>query len=270
MEALECIKTRRSVRKFTEQPVTKQEMAQVIETAAFAPSWKNTQIARYIVVTDKEKKQRLADDCMMDFAFNQKTTSGAPALVVLTMITGRSGYERDGSFSTSQGTHWQSFDAGVAAQTFCLAAHALGLGTVIMGIFDEDKVKQVIEVPEGQKVAALPTRNGAALHNIQQLPLYFAHSSEQNRPSGRRGRMANRGRAVRKGISGNQNADTGEQEVHQLHAKSTRPAAGGVLFADACRDQAGKPGFLRQSAVSRPAAASCAVPRGVCIPGSAF
>ena len=54
MEALECIKTRRSVRKFTEQPVTKEEMAQVIETAAFAPSWKNTQIARYIVVTDKE------------------------------------------------------------------------------------------------------------------------------------------------------------------------------------------------------------------------
>ena len=90
-----------------------------------------------------------------DFAFNQKTASHAPALVVLTMLTSRSGYERDGSFSTSQGTHWQSFDAGIAAQTFCLAAHALGLGTVIMGIFDEDKVKQVVDIPEGQKVAAL-------------------------------------------------------------------------------------------------------------------
>ena len=148
MEALECLKTRRSVRKFTEQPVTKEEIEQVVAAAAYAPSWKNTQIARYIVVTDKEKKQRLADDCMMDFA-------GAPALVVLTMITGRSGYERDGSFSTSQGTHWQSFDAGVAAQTFCLAAHALNLGTVIMGIFDEEKVAQVVQIPEGQKVAAL-------------------------------------------------------------------------------------------------------------------
>ena len=100
MEALECLKTRRSVRKFTEQPVTKEEIEQVVAAAAYAPSWKNTQIARYIVVTDKEKKQRLADDCMMDFAFNQKTTAGAPALVVLTKITGRSGYERDGSFST--------------------------------------------------------------------------------------------------------------------------------------------------------------------------
>lgn len=100
MEALECIKTRRSIRKFTEQPVTEDEVRQVVEAAAFAPSWKNTQIARYIVVTDKEKKDKLADDCMLDFAFNQKTTHGAPALVVLTMIKGRSGYERDGSFST--------------------------------------------------------------------------------------------------------------------------------------------------------------------------
>ena len=58
MEALECIKTRRSIRKFTEQPVTEDEVRQVVEAAAFAPSWKNTQIARYIVVTDKEKKDR--------------------------------------------------------------------------------------------------------------------------------------------------------------------------------------------------------------------
>lgn len=58
MEALECIKTRRSIRKFTEQPVTEDEVRQVVEAAAFAPSWKNTQIARYIVVTDKEKKDK--------------------------------------------------------------------------------------------------------------------------------------------------------------------------------------------------------------------
>lgn len=155
MEALECIKTRRSVRKFTEQPVTEDEIRQVVAAAAYAPSWKNTQIVRYIVVTDKEKKDKLADDCMMDFAFNQKTAHGAPAMVVLTMVTERSGYERDGSFSTSLGTHWQSFDAGVAAQTFCLSAHALGLGTVMMGVFDPAEVAKVVDIPEGQQVAAL-------------------------------------------------------------------------------------------------------------------
>ena len=106
MEALECIKTRRSVRKFTEEAVSREQMAEVVAAAAYAPSWKNTQTARYHFVTDKEKIARLASDCMMDFAYNQKTASHAPALVILTTITGRSGFERDGSFSTSKGTHW--------------------------------------------------------------------------------------------------------------------------------------------------------------------
>lgn len=154
MEAIECIKTRRSVRRFTEEPITKELVNQIIETAAYAPSWKNTQIARYIIVTDQNKKELLGE-CMLGFAANQKTAAGAPAIVAVTMVTGRSGYERDGSFTTSQGTHWQSFDAGIATQTFCLAAHAHGLGTVIMGIFDEKKVAEVLEIPEGQQVAAL-------------------------------------------------------------------------------------------------------------------
>ncbi len=157
MEALECIKSRRSVRKFTEQPVTADEIAQVVEAAAYAPSWKNTQTARYTLVTDPAVKQRLTDDCMMGFAFNQKTAGGAPAIVVVSTVTGRSGFDRDGTFSTSLGTHWQSFDAGAAAQTFCLAAHELGLGTVIMGIFDAEKVAEAIGLPEGQQVSALIT-----------------------------------------------------------------------------------------------------------------
>ena len=128
---------------------------QVVEAAAFAPSWKNTQIARYIVVTDKEKKDKLADDCMLDFAFNQKTTHGAPALVVLTMIKGRSGYERDGSFSTPKEAGFEMFDAGIAAQTFCLAAWERGVGTVITGYFDEEKITRLLNLPENQKVGCV-------------------------------------------------------------------------------------------------------------------
>ena len=47
------------------------------------------------------------------------------------------------------------FDAGVASQTFCLAAHEQGLGTVIMGIFDEDKVAELINMPEDREMVAL-------------------------------------------------------------------------------------------------------------------
>lgn len=47
------------------------------------------------------------------------------------------------------------FDAGLATQTFCLAAHDKGVGAVILGIFDETKVAEIIGIEEGQKVAAL-------------------------------------------------------------------------------------------------------------------
>jgi nitroreductase len=71
------------------------------------------------------------------------------------VIAGRSGYERDGSFSTGKEDRWEIFDAGIATQTFCLAAYNEGLGTVIMGYFDEKEVSKVVDLPEGQKLAAM-------------------------------------------------------------------------------------------------------------------
>ena len=50
MTAEECIKGRRSIRKFTAEPVSHELLARIVETASFAPSWKNTQITRYIAV----------------------------------------------------------------------------------------------------------------------------------------------------------------------------------------------------------------------------
>lgn len=162
MNAIECIKTRRSIRKFEDRAVEPEVIADIVDVAAFAPSWKNSQTTRYIAVLDKDLKDRLAKECMMGFEYNIGTASGAPAMMVITTVNGRSGYERDGSATTSKGTHWQSFDAGIATQTFVLAAHEAGLSTVIMGIFDEEKVKEVIGVPEDQSVSALVALGYAA------------------------------------------------------------------------------------------------------------
>ncbi len=74
---------------------------------------------------------------------------------MVTTLSPRSGFERDGSPSTSKGSHWESFDAGIATQTLCLAAYEEGLGTVIMGIYDEAKVIEVAKIPEGQRVSAM-------------------------------------------------------------------------------------------------------------------
>lgn len=155
MEALKCIESRRSVRKFTEQPVTREEIEKVVSYAKFAPTWKNVQANRYVAVTDETKKAAIAEECVMGYEGNKKIINGAPMLIVQTIVNARSGYERDGSFSTTKETHWQSYDAGIAAQTFSLAAHDLGLGTVIMGIFDEAKVMEILDIPEGQSIAAL-------------------------------------------------------------------------------------------------------------------
>ena len=151
----DCVRTRRSVRKYKADPVSDQVIRSLVEAASFAPSWKNTQTTRYLVIRDKALKSRIAQEAVSMFPGNQRIIEGAPAIVLVTTVTGRSGFERDGSFSTSKGTHWESFDAGIATQTFCLAAHDAGLGTVIMGIFDEAIAASVAQVPQGQKVSAI-------------------------------------------------------------------------------------------------------------------
>ena len=77
-----------------------------------------------------------------------------PTLAV-TFIKGRSGFERDGSFSTKKKDRWQMFDVGAACQTLCLAAHEVGLGTVIMGIFDEDGIEELLGLPADRELGAL-------------------------------------------------------------------------------------------------------------------
>lgn len=153
MNTIECINSRRSIRRFTEEPVSHDTMTKIIEAAAMAPSWKNTQITRYYVVEDKEIKEKIAAEATNDF--NAATIRSAAAVVAVTVVKNRCGYERDGSFSTVKEDSWQMFDAGVASQTFCLAAHEYGIGSVIMGIFDYDKVAEMIGMPQEQEMVAL-------------------------------------------------------------------------------------------------------------------
>lgn len=155
MEFMDCLQGRRSVRKFKPEAIEDGVFEKLITAASCSPSWKNSQTPRYIVVTGEALKNKLADDCVMGFAPNAATIVAAPAVILVTTVANRCGYERDGSFSTSKGTHWESFDAGIATQSLCLAAYEEGLGTVIMGIYDEEAVIKAAGVPDGQKVSAM-------------------------------------------------------------------------------------------------------------------
>ena len=154
MTAKECIKGRRSIRKFADTPVSRDVIADIVETASYAPSWKHTQITRYIAV-EGELKDKIADECTSAYAKNGEIIKNAPMLIAVTFIKNRSGFEHDGSYSTPKEGGWQMFDAGVASEAFCLAAYEQGLGTVIMGIFDEAKAASLLEVPEERELVAL-------------------------------------------------------------------------------------------------------------------
>ena len=138
MTAKECLTGRRSIRNFKPDTISHELLNSIIETASYSPSWKNTQTVRYIAV-EGDLKNQIATECYSIFPGNSHTAENAPMLIVLTAIKGRCGFERDGSFSTSKKDSWQMFDAGIAAQTFCLAAWEQGLGSVIQGLYDEEK-----------------------------------------------------------------------------------------------------------------------------------
>lgn len=154
MTAKECILGRRSIRSFTEQSVDHSVLEEVIYEASYAPSWKHTQITRYIAV-EGALKDEIADKAFAAYPPNGDIVRQAPTLIAVTIIKNRSGFERDGSYSTDRGDGWQMFDAGVASQTFSLAAYEHGLGSVILGIFDRPIVTGLLQLPEDRELVCL-------------------------------------------------------------------------------------------------------------------
>lgn len=155
MDTVTCLKTRRSVRRFEPKPVSRELLTEIVSLAQFAPSWKNTQTVRYFIVDDPALKERIAEDAVMGFHKNTDNLKSAAAAVIVATVPGVCGYETDGTPTTELGSHWQSFDAGIATQTFCLAAHEKGLGSVIMGLFDGKKIKELADLPDELQVSCL-------------------------------------------------------------------------------------------------------------------
>ena len=155
MDAVTMLRERRSVRRFKQEKVDRNIMKEIIETASFAPSWANFQIARYTVVDSEDIKTRIGEEGYNGFKGNIATLNNAAGVVILSYVNGKSGHAPTGEVASEKGDTWSMFDAGIAAQQFCLAAYEKGIGTVIQGIFDEKAVAKIIDLPEGEIVAAV-------------------------------------------------------------------------------------------------------------------
>jgi len=166
LELFEAIKSRRSIRRYKSDPVDDKAIEAILEAGRWAPSWANTQCWRFMVIRDPQIKAQLTDtlskierpDKVVD---NPATTAmkTVPVVIAVCAETGKSGVKRSpggggGEFVTDKGD-WFMFDTALAVQNMVLAAHAMGLGTVIIGAFDAVQAEKVLRVPKGYRVVAL-------------------------------------------------------------------------------------------------------------------
>jgi len=156
MDGITMIKERRSVRKFKNEKVDRNTMKEIVSISRWAPSWANYQIARYTLVDDEATIKKLATDGVKGFVYNINTLKNAKGVAVLSFVKGKSGkLDKYGDYEASNAHIWEAFDTGIACQTFCLAAHAKGVGTCIMGVIDEVSISEIVGLPEEETVAAL-------------------------------------------------------------------------------------------------------------------
>ena len=152
MELSKGMHTRRSVREYINKPVEQEKLREVISAAQLAPSWKNSQVSRYYVVTGEEK---LAEVKNALSPYNQKNMADAPALIVTAIVLNRSGYEKDGTPTNELGNGWGFYDCGLQSMNLLLKATELGLSTLVMGIRDNEKIKKILGIPETEAVVSV-------------------------------------------------------------------------------------------------------------------
>ena len=152
MDVMEAIKERRSIRKYKPDPVPEAALQTILEAVRWTPSWANTQCWQVIVIKDPARKGELLKAIPKgNPAFS--AVMEAPLVLVLCGKKGVSGYKK-GQAATDKGD-WLMFDVGLAMQNLCLAAHVLGLGTVIVGLFDHGKVTEILGLSSEVEVVAM-------------------------------------------------------------------------------------------------------------------
>jgi len=142
MDVHQAIKIRRSVRNYKAEPVPEEKLKKVLEAARLAPSAHNEQEWKFIVVRDTERRKKLAEAAM-----GQDFVGEAPVVIVAVAL------ESDKVMSS--GVPNYAIDLAIAVDHMTLAAVEEGLGTCWIGAFSQEKVKQVLEIPERCKVVVL-------------------------------------------------------------------------------------------------------------------
>jgi len=152
MDFLQLIARRQSVRRYQDKPVEEEKLAQLIEAVRLAPSASNSQPWKLIVVNEPALKDKVARATFSTLVSFNSFVLQAPALAVLVIekpgiVTQIGGLLKDREFSL--------IDIGIAAEHFCLQAAQLDLGTCMLGWFDEQTVKQLLNIPNNKRIGLI-------------------------------------------------------------------------------------------------------------------
>ena len=152
MTLLDLLKHRKSVREFLDRPVERNKIMMCLEAARLAPSECNSQPWRFIVVDDKQLKDKLCDTAFGGIYSMNSFCKTAPVMVVV--ISEKSKFiARIGEMF--RGTKYYLIDIGITCEHFVLQAEDLSLGTCWIGWFNERGVKSTLGIPQRKKIDIL-------------------------------------------------------------------------------------------------------------------
>lgn len=146
MNLFDTINGRRSVRSFLDKEVEQEKVEKILNAAINAPSAGNIQPWEFVIVKEKETKEKISEA-----ALGQSFVAEAPVVVVVCADT-----EKSASRYGERGRDLYCIqDCATATQNLMLAAHALDLGTVWVGAFDENSLKKILNLPENIRPLAI-------------------------------------------------------------------------------------------------------------------
>ncbi|MEO0071634.1 MAG: nitroreductase family protein [candidate division WOR-3 bacterium] len=144
MDFYEVIRRRLSIRAYKPEPIPDEVINRILEAGRLAPSAKNYQPWKFIVIRDPKVKEALVPACR-----NQTFIGQAPVVICACAILDQAWKGMGGYWSAAE------VDVTIALEHIILAATAEGLGTCWIGAFKEEEVKKVLNIPEGVKPVAL-------------------------------------------------------------------------------------------------------------------
>lgn len=166
---LNLIKARHSCRSYQAKDVPEELIVKCLEAARLSPSACNKQPWRFIVVKNKESREKICSEGFLP-CLPMPWLKDVPAFIVLCTKTNFA-VHRLASFISK--VDYRQIDIGIAGEHFVLAAQSLGLGTCWIGWFKEKAVKRILKIPSGVKILSLITLGypSELKEQAQKLPL---------------------------------------------------------------------------------------------------